>query len=86
MKFILDSKSQLVQQLSEIQTTYIPTVDSEIAALDTRLNDILTEKGTEQGKLQNLETELKQLSENYEQDKIYAAEIKRQIKIGRAHV
>ncbi len=78
MKVILDSKSQSVQQLSEIQTTCIPAVDSEIAALDTRLNDILTEKGTEQGKLQNLETELKQLEDNYKQNKIDAAEIKRQ--------
>ncbi len=47
----------------------IVDVNKEIPILDTRLNDIQVLRLQIQQAIPNLETELKQLSENYEQNK-----------------
>ena len=59
----------------------MPTVDGEIAALDTRLSDIPNEKGIEQSKIPNLEVELKPLKIIINKIKMDAEEVKRQNKL-----
>ena len=80
LQYLKSSIPKLKKNLTKIQAD-IPKVDNEIITIDTRLNDIQTQKLQIQQAIPNLETELKQLSENYEQNKIDAAEIKRQNKL-----
>ena len=80
LQYLKSSIPKLKKKLTKIQAD-IPKVDNEIITIDTRLNDIQTLRLQIQQAIPNLETELKQLSENYEQNKIDAAEIKRQNKL-----
>ncbi len=53
-------------------------IDKDIKTIDTRLINITNDKGMIDAAISNLQTELQQLEDNYEQNKIEAAEIKRQ--------
>ena len=67
-------------ELSEAQASIIE-IDNGIQELDKTFNDIQTKKGQIQNDIPNLETELQQLKDNYEKNKIDSTEVKRQNKL-----
>jgi hypothetical protein len=59
----------------------IVAIDNDILTIDARLIAIANDQGIISANIPNLEAELKILADNYEQNKIDTAEVKRQNKL-----